>query len=44
MKILENYGMYYSSQRVWEKEVNKMVNDVEILKRHLKNKLYWLKS
>jgi hypothetical protein len=21
-----------------------MVNDVEILKRHLKNKLYWLKS
>ncbi len=37
MKILKNYGIYYNSQRAWEKEVNTMVNDVEILKGHLKN-------
>ncbi len=37
MKILKLYGMYYNSQRVWEKEVNTMGNDVEILKGHLKN-------
>jgi hypothetical protein len=37
MKILKKYGMYYNSQRVWEKEVNTMVNDVDILKGHLKN-------
>ncbi len=37
MKILKNYGIYYNSQRAWEKEVNTMVNDVQILKGHLKN-------
>jgi hypothetical protein len=37
MKILKIYRKYYNSQRVWEKEVNTMVNDVEILKGHLKN-------
>jgi hypothetical protein len=29
--------MYCNSQRVCEKEVNIMVNDMEILKGHLKN-------